>query len=99
MEIAKEIREEEEKRERTSETFASGSYTHCRQTDTGHGRASRPFLFFQTKCRDNTCVQGSLLTFGNDSPLYGRPDGGAALTDMCVIHTGHSHNTGLQNQG
>lgn len=91
--------EEEEKSERTSETLASGSHSHSRQTDTGHGRASRPFLFFQTKCRDNTCVQGSLLTFGNDSPLYGRPSGGAALTDMCVIHTGHSHNTGLQNQG
>lgn len=66
-------------------------------TDTGHGQTSRPFLFFQTKCRDNTCVQGSLLTFENDSPLYGRPDGGVALTDMCVIHTSYSHNTGLQN--
>lgn len=99
MERAKERREEEEKRERTSETLAMEVIpTLDRQTQDTDG-ASRPFLFFQTKCRDNTCVQGSLLTFGNDSPLYGRPDGGAVLTDTCVIHTGHSHNTGLQNQG
>ena len=64
----------------------------------GHGGASGPFLFFQTKCRDNTCVQCSLLTFGNDSPLYGRPNGEAVLTAMCVIHTVHSHNTGLQRR-
>lgn len=44
-------------------------------------------------------MHGSLLTFGNDTPLYGHPTGGLALTDMYVIHTGYSHNTSLQNQG
>lgn len=44
-------------------------------------------------------MHGSLLTFGNDTPLYGHPTGGLALTDMCVIHTGYSHNTSLQNRG
>lgn len=43
-------------------------------------------------------MHGSLLTFGNDSPLYGHPDGGSALTDMCVIHTGHGHKTRLQTR-
>lgn len=71
-------------------------YSHTHHT--GRGWASRLFLFFQTKCRDNTCVHGSLLTFGNDTPLYGHPTGGLALTDMCVIHTCYSHNTSLQNQ-
>lgn len=72
-------------------------YSHTHHT--GRGRASRLFLFFQTKCRDNTCVHGSLLTFGSDTPLYGHPTEGLALRDMCVIHTGCSHNTSLQNQG
>lgn len=43
-------------------------------------------------------MHGSLLTFGNDTPLYGHPTGGLARTDMCVIHTGYSHNTSPQNR-
>lgn len=78
--VEKETRDKE-KWERTSETPASTVIP-----TTGRGRASRLFLFFRTKCRDNTCVHGSLLTFGNDTPLYGHPTGGLAKSYVCNTH-------------
>lgn len=51
------------------------------------GRRVGCFLFFQTECRDNTCVHGSLVTFGNDSPLYGHPSGGSGANRyVCNTH-------------
>lgn len=45
VELPKERGEEEEKRERTSETLASGSYTHHRQTDRHRTRTGKQAVF------------------------------------------------------